>query len=192
MRANRRCRLGTSTVLVPTVLIMVAACSGSATPGPSATAGEPSATEAGPGSSPTAESAPPGATSCTVITQAEAGAALGQSVKPPVRGRAIVEGGTACVYYGPNAPAGANPDVAISDSVRVVLVNGPNAEKYFDDYRSKVKAQPIAGLGDDAYYDGFASISVLKGDAYVRIAVIGVPDVLSADKALAADAMPRI
>ena len=49
-----------------------------------------------------------------------------------------------------------------------MLVTGPNALKYFNDYRSKVKAQPIAGLGDQAYYDGYASLSVLKGDEYLR------------------------
>ena len=49
---------------------------------------------------------PPGhpagkATSCTVISSAEASAALGQDVKGPVRGKAFVEGGVACVSTGP-------------------------------------------------------------------------------------------
>jgi hypothetical protein len=35
--------------------------------------------------------------------------------------------------------------------------------KYFKDYRRKVAARTITGLGDQAYYDGYASISVLKG-----------------------------
>src|ERR1039457_2302828 len=46
------------------------------------------------------------ANSCGVITQAEAGAALGQPVKAPELGKATVEGGIACVYYGPDVPAG--------------------------------------------------------------------------------------
>lgn len=41
------------------------------------------------------------------------------------------------------------------------------------------------------FYDGYASISVLKGDAYVRIAV-GVANPLGPEKALAADAVPRM
>ena len=48
-----------------------------------------------------------------------------------------------------------------------------------------------AGLGDAAFYDGYASISVLKGDAYVRIAV-GVASPLGPEKTLAADAVPRM
>jgi hypothetical protein len=130
--------------------------------------------------------------SCTIITRSQAGAALGQSVRPPVRGRATVEGGVACVFYGPHVPKGANPDFPVADSVRVVLVSGPKAKAYFDDYRSKVHAQPISGLGDRAYYDGFASLSVLKRHNYVRIAVIGVKNVLAAEKTLAADALHRL
>ena len=80
----------------------------------------------------------------------------------------------------------------MSDSVRVVLVKGANAKRFFDDYRSKVHAQPVSGLGDQAYYDGFASLSVLKGDAYLRIAVIGVANFLAAEKKLAASALPRV
>jgi hypothetical protein len=113
-------------------------------------------------------------------------------VKPPVEGRATVEGGIAAVFYGPDAPAGANPDVPVTDSVRVVLVTGPKALKYFNDYRSKASAQPIAGLGDKAYYDGYASLSVLKGDEYLRVAVIGVKSVLQAEERLAAGAVPRM
>ena len=101
-------------------------------------------------------------------------------------------GGIAAVFYGSDAPAGANPDVPVADSVRVVLVTGPNALKYFNDYRSKVAALPIAGLGDKAYYDGYASLSVLKGDEYLRVAVIGVKHVLQAEERLAAGAVPRM
>jgi hypothetical protein len=132
------------------------------------------------------------ATSCTVITEAQASAALGgQAVQPPVMGKAYVEGGKACVFDGPNAPPDANPDIPYADTVRVVLVTGPKAKKYFKDYRSKVNAQPISGLGDAAFYDGFASISVLKGDAYVRIAV-GIVNNLSSEKKLAAEALTRM
>lgn len=140
----------------------------------------------------TASSPSAGVDSCIAITQSEAGDALGQTVQAPVRGRATVEGGVACVFYGPAAPPGADPDVPVSDSVRVVLVSGSDAQAFFNDYRSKVPAQPVAGLGDQAYYDGSASLSVLKGAAYLRIAVIGVADVLGAEQKLATDALPRM
>src|ERR1019366_7602704 len=131
------------------------------------------------------------ANSCGVITQAEAGAALGQPVKAPELGKATVEGGIACVYYGPDVPAGTSPDIPVGGSVRVVLVTGPKALKYFDDYRTKVNAQPVAGLGAQAYYDGYASLSVLKGDAYVRIAV-GIINNLKPEEKLAAAALPQL
>jgi hypothetical protein len=127
-----------------------------------------------------------------MITTTEASQALGgQPVKPPVRGHATVEGGVACVYYGPHVPPGVSPDIPVGDSVRVVLVVGPKAKKYFDDYRSKVHAQTVSGIGDKAFYDGYASISVLKGDAYLRIAV-GVLSPLSPEEMLAKDALPRM
>ncbi len=173
--------------------VLAAACgSGATTPtsSPAATYHATSASAAG--ATPTALARAAGkATSCTVISQAEAGVALGQPVKPPVMGKAYVEGGVACVFNGPSVPPGASPDIPYGDTVRVVLVTGPKAQIYFDDYRNKVDARPISGLGDAAYYDGFASISVLKGDAYVRIAV-GIANNLSAEKALAADALPRM
>jgi len=150
----------------------------------------------GNGSATTPAPSPPGhpagkATSCTVISSAEASAALGQDVTGPVRGKAVVEGGVACVFNGPGVPPGADPDTPQADTVRVVLVTGQKAKLYFDDYRDRVHAQPISGLGDAAYYDGFASVSVLKGNAYVRIAVV-IADNLRADKALAANALARM
>jgi hypothetical protein len=126
-----------------------------------------------------------------VISKAQASAALGQAVTGPVRGKAVVEGGVACVFNGTGVPPGADPDVPHAGTVRVVLVTGPKAKTYFDDYRSRVHAQPVSGLGDAAYYDGFASVSVLKGNAYVRIAVV-IAGNLRADKALAADALARM
>ena len=72
-----------------------------------------------------------------------------------------------------------------------MLVTGPHARKWFDDYRRKVNAQPIAGLGDAAFYDGYASISVLKGEPTCRIAV-GVARNLAPEKVLARDAVARM
>ena len=125
---------------------------------------------------------------------AEAAAALGQSVTGPRIGKATVESGKACVWYGPNAIASVGPNFPQGDTVRVVLVTGPNAKKFFDDYRSKAAAaKTIPGLGDQAFYDGFASLSVLKGDAYVRIyAGVTFQHQLAAEEMLARDALPRM
>jgi hypothetical protein len=129
---------------------------------------------------------------CGAITQAEASAALGETVRAPVQGHATVEGGIACVFYGPSVPPGKNPDVPVNHSVRFVLVKGAQATKFFGDYQKKVHAQPVPGLGDQAFYDGFASLSVLKGQAYIRIAVMGGPNYKDAEKKLAATALGRM
>lgn len=131
--------------------------------------------------------------SMTVVTRAEAAAALGQPVRAAVRGKATVEGGVAAVFYGPSVPVGTNPDVPVANSVRVVLVTGPSAKSFFDDYRTKVPAKAEPGFGDQAYYDGSASLSVLKGDEYLRIAVVGPRGIsLAAEKKLARDALARM
>jgi hypothetical protein len=132
--------------------------------------------------------------SCSVVTQAEAASALGQPVSAGVLGHATVEGGLACVFYGPLAPAPRNPNVAQPDTVRVVVVTGPDALKWYKDYKSKVNAQPVGGYGDQSYYDGYASLSVLKGGHYLRIAVApaGAPPSLPAEKKLAAAILPRL
>lgn len=133
------------------------------------------------------------ATSCTVVTQAQAGAALGQSVTAGALGHATVEGGLACVYYGPNAPSTADADVPVLDSVRVVLVTGSDALKWFNDYKGKVHAQSISGLGSQAYYDGDASVSVLVGSEYLRVAVVGSTGVSEvAEEQLARDAVAKM
>ncbi|MGZ4146638.1 MAG: hypothetical protein ACXVPL_02940, partial [Actinomycetota bacterium] len=102
----------------------------------------------------------------------------------------------ACVFYGPSAPTPTNPNVAQPDSVRVVVVKGSDASKWFNDYRSKVQAQAqaITGYGDQAYYDGYASLSVLKGDVYLRVAVspAGGPPSLPDEQRLAAAILPTL
>ena len=129
-----------------------------------------------------------------MVTQADAASAIGQQVTPGVLGNATVEGGLACVFYGPSSPGGHNPNVAQPDSVRVVVVKGPRALTWYKDYKSKVNAQAISGYGDEAYYDGYASLSVLKGDSYLRVAVApaGAPPSLSDEKKLAAAVLPRL
>ena len=132
--------------------------------------------------------------SCSVVTQAEAASAIGQAVTPGVLGHATVEGGLACVFYGPSAPAQPNPDVAQPDSVRVAVVTGPDALTWYNDYKSKVSARLVTGYGDKAYYDGYASLSVLEGNYYLRIAVspAGAPPSLPDEEQLAAAILPKL
>jgi hypothetical protein len=185
-----RNRSAAAVMMSVTVAALVAACGSSGhSSGAAAPASKPSPAKAA--SSAPAAAVVSSANSCSVVTQSEASAALGQPAKAPLLGKATVEGGVACVFYGPDVPPGTSPDVGVPDSVRVVLVTGADARKWFDNYRTKVHAQPVPGLGDEAYYDGYASISVLQGDAYVRIAV-GIPDNLSVEETLARDALPRM
>ncbi len=191
MKAGQGRRAGLAAAAVTAALVPLAGCGSAATSTATTTVPTSGATASRAAAAATTAPAVAATDSCGVITQAEAGAALGQPVRAPVRGKATVEGGVACVYYGPDVPAGTDPDIPVADSVRVVLVTGSKAARYFADYRRKVAARAISGLGDQAYYDGYASISVLKGDAYVRIA-IGVVHNLSPEEKLAADALPRM
>jgi hypothetical protein len=192
-------------VVIPVVAgcaaVALAACTSSSSPSAPPAPAPPSSTSVpvGPATPvPPATVPAPAATgnfdSCSVVTQAEAASALGQAVTAGVLGNATVEGGLACVFYGPSAPTPRDPNVAQADSVRVVVVHGPKALIWYQDYKSKVSAQAVTGYGDQAYYDGYASFSVLKGDYYLRIAVVpaGGPPSLTAEEHLAAAILPEL
>ena len=100
----------------------------------------------------------------------------------------------ACVFYGPKAPATRNASIVEPDTVRVVLVKGSEALKWYNDYHSKVPAVPVSGYGDKAFWDGGASLSVLKGQDYLRIAVspAGATPSLADEKKLAAAILPNL
>jgi len=132
--------------------------------------------------------------SCSVVTQAEAAGAIGETVTKGVLGNATVEGGLACVFYGSSAPNPTTPNVAQPDTVRVVVVNGSDALRWYNDYKSKARPQSISGYGTEAYYDGYASLSVLKGNTYLRIAVspAHTPPSLTDEEHLAAVILPKL
>ena len=176
-------------VAVPAA-ILLAACGSSSTSTSLSAAPSTSASVA----STTSSAATANFNSCSVVTRTEAASAIGESVTPGVLGNATVEGGLACVFYGPSAPTPTTPNVAQPDSVRVVVVKGSHALTWYNDYKSKVHAQPIDGFGDQAYYDGYASLSVLKGDHYLRIAVAPAraPPSLSDEEKLAAAILPKL
>jgi hypothetical protein len=54
--------------------------------------------------------------------------------------------------------------------------------------------ESVSRFGDQAYYDGFASLSVLKGDRYLRIAVVPAhaPASLSDEEKLATAVLPKL
>jgi len=180
------------------ITILRAACGSSSSkssgPAPTASGSVSSATTSEPAATKMTAAATGNVDSCSVVTQAEAASAIGTAVTPGVLGSATVEGGLACVFYGPSAPTPRNPNVAQADSVRVVLVKGSQAVTWYNNYRSKVRAQPITGYGDQAYFDGYASLSVLKGDNYLRIAVspAGAPPSLSDEKQVATAILTKL
>jgi len=181
---------GLVTTVVSVLAVIVLAACGSSSPKSSSTAPTTSASVATTTTATTAGNF----NSCSVVTQAEAASAIGEAVTPGVLGTATVEGGLACVFYGPSAPTPRNPNVAQADSVRVVVVKGSDALTWYNDYKSKVNAQPITGYGDEGYYDGYASLSVRKGDSYLRIAVspAGAPPSLSDEKQLTTAILPKM
>jgi hypothetical protein len=77
-----------------------------------------------------------------------------------------------------------------------VVVKGPDATTWYNAYKAlpEVRAEPVSGYGDQAFYDGFASLSVLKGDSYLRVAVspAGAPPSLADEKQLATAILPNI
>lgn len=186
-------------VLIPVAAVAVSAC-GSSSSSSATTAATTTTPTTSTSSAQTTTSASAGSgvnfDSCTVVTQAEAAAALGQTVSAGVLGNATVEAGKACVFYGPSAPTPHTPSVAQTDSVRVVVVTGADASAYYDQYKasSGARAAAISGLGDEAYWDGDASVNVLKGDSYLRVAVAPADAAPSesAAQTLAAAIVPRL
>jgi hypothetical protein len=183
--------------------LALAACSSSPATSSSTTGSTGAGTTAPAGSNPPTSAAPTTTSastanfnSCSVVTQAAAASALGTSVTPGVLGTATVEGGLACVFYGPSAPSPTTPNTSQTDSVRVVVVKGSNALTWYNDYKANpsVHAQPVSGYGDQAYYDGFASLSVMKGAYYLRVAVApsGAPPSLTAEESLATAILPNL
>jgi hypothetical protein len=74
------------------------------------------------------------------------------------------------------------------------VVRGPKALVWFENYKSKVTPQSESGLGDQAFWDGYASLSVLVGDYYLRIAVApaGAAPSLTAEEQLARAILPKL
>ena len=190
-------------MVVATAVVLLAACgssskSSSTQPSTAASTTSPTSTAVVSSSSTSVASTTTASTtnfnSCSAVTQPEAARAIGGSVSAGVLGSATVEGGLACVFYGPSAPTPHTPNVAQPDSVRVVVVKGADAVTWYNDYKTKVRAQAVTGYGDQAYWDGGASLSILKGNSYLRIAIspAGAAPSLSDEKQLATAILPKL
>jgi uncharacterized protein DUF3558 len=191
-------RPSAAVIVAATGAVLLAACGTSTSTGPS-TPVSPSPVASSPAaatsaSAPATPAAKAGVDSCSVVTQAEAASALGAKVTPGMLGTVAVDGGLACVFYGPSAPASRNANIAEPDTVRVVLVQGSKALRWYNDYHSKVPAVPVRGLGDRAFFDGGASLSILDGQDFLRISVqpAGARPSLAAEKKLAAAILPNL
>jgi len=200
MKLHRKLRPGFVGIVVAVpIAILLAACSSSPSSSPTSTSAGTTTSASASSSSTSSPSTTTTATtanfnSCSVVSQAEAASAIGTSVTSGVLGNATVEGGLACVFYGPSAPTPTTPNVAQADTVRVVVVEGSDALTWYNNYKSKVSAQPISGYGDQAYYDGYASLSVLKGNYYLRVAVspAGAAPSLTDEEQLATAILPKL
>lgn len=78
----------------------------------------------------------------------------------------------------------------------MVVVKGADALTWYNNYKASpaVHAQPVTGYGDQASYDGYASLSVMKGAYYLRVAVSrsGAPPSLVAEESLATAILPKL
>ena len=138
----------------------------------------------------------PVANACVLVTRAEAGGAIGETVTNGVLGSKPPSGGAPCVFYGPDAAQPHRPDSVQSDSVRVTLVRGSGAAGGYTAYRTSpgVRPQRVAGYGQSAFYDGSSSLNVLQNGCYVRILISranGAP-LLSAEEKLAREILPKL
>lgn len=75
-----------------------------------------------------------------------------------------------------------------------MVVEGSDAVTWYNDYKASVTPQSIPGYGHQAYYDGYSSLSVLKGDYYLRIAVApaDAPPSLADEEQLATAILPKL
>ncbi|HEX3825466.1 MAG TPA: hypothetical protein VHV79_13490 [Mycobacteriales bacterium] len=111
-----------------------------------------------------------------------------------VLGKKVNEGSVPCVFYGQLAAKPRVPDLAQLDTVRVGVVEGSAALKWYNDYASKVHGEAVPGLGDEAYYDGNATLSVLAGSTYLQVSVVpaGAPPALAPEQQLAESILPSL
>jgi hypothetical protein len=135
---------------------------------------------------------------CALLDQAEVEAALGQPVLPPT-GELVAN--LACCSYG-------NPEAPIVSAAALCVFTGNDADYFagaaaqtreiFEQFKSNAaSAEPVSGLGEDAYWDEiFGTLHVLAGPYEVNLELMLDNEekgaALAAAKALAAQALQRL
>jgi hypothetical protein len=119
---------------------------------------------------------------CQIITQDEAAAILGEPVKPPRSGKvAGMAEGLKCAYFtaAPLAKRGGTGAVKLIVFTRDTLKGGlfSSPQNYFErrlkaSQKSNDEIEKIAGLGQDAYWDGRGNrLNILAKDIYIQLSV---------------------
>ena len=139
-------------------------------------------------------SAASGPTACSLITQAEASAALGDTVSPGV---APVAGENTCVFSGP---------VLKLNSVQIAIISAAEFTPDQQSVPSSFTVTPATGIGDAAYYkklflpntggEFLMELSVKKGAVMFTITILdhGAADapLMAGEKTLALAALGRM
>jgi hypothetical protein len=128
---------------------------------------------------------------CTLITQAEAAAALGEPVDP---GKQAAAGASSCLWSG-NDPS----KIVSTDAVDVAVID---VSTFNQSHKAGagITVTPVPGLGDEAYFVdlgmGFVNLHVRKGSTTFTVDVMlsGASNdkVMAADKSLAQLIVGRI
>jgi hypothetical protein len=141
-----------------------------------------------------ASSAASGPTACSLITQAEASAALGDTVAPGV---APVAGENTCVFSGP---------VLKLTSVQIAIIGAAEFTPDQQSVPSSFTVTPATGIGDAAYYkklflpnaggEFLMELSVKKGPVMFTITILdhsaADAPLMAGEKTLALAALGRI
>jgi hypothetical protein len=180
MYANIRDR--TSRFSLP-ILLLTLACGGTEAAPEGAPPPAPDAQATAPASAPDQIDA------CALLSKADVEAAVGRPVQDPV-GDSIANL-FGCRYRDPQDPSGTENMVRVAV---LVADNAADARDVQETSRSNAaEVNPVAGLGDDAYWDAInRSLNVVKGAYHVTLSVSHDAGGLDSARKLAEQLLPRL
>ena len=124
---------------------------------------------------------------CSLLTGADVQAATKRPVRPPAK--SVIANLATCTFDDPKDPTSKvlNLNVLIS-------VNGADAKKALAIAKSNAAdVQPVAGLGEDAYWDKYLrTLRIVKGRYELDLVMDSEAGGLDAARALAAKALSRL
>ena len=124
---------------------------------------------------------------CSLLTGADVQAATKRPVRPPVK--SVIANLATCTFDDPKDPTSKvlNLNVLIS-------ANGADAKKALAIAKSNAAdVQPVAGLGEDAYWDKYLrTLRIVKGRYELDLVMDSEAGGLDAARALAAKALSRL